>query len=76
MDLDVHTRIAKPLEELKTCGSVSEYLIAWSGPAGQLDPKVTVWCSHCNETELRATLAQRIGSIVPQSRIAILNDLP
>jgi hypothetical protein len=74
MDMTLHNRIAVPLEELKSSGSVSEYLIAWSGPTGDLQPVVTVWCNASEEPKLRQLITGLVGNIAPRSRIAILID--
>jgi hypothetical protein len=74
MDIRVHKRISERLEKLKATGSLSEYLIAWSGPSGALVPDVTVWRQNCQEAQLRRSLVESIGSLVPQSKIVILND--
>jgi hypothetical protein len=74
MDVHTHNRISERLEKLKARGSLSEYLIAWSGPSGQLVPDVTVWRGNCQEAQLRQTLIESIGNFVPHSRIVILRD--
>jgi hypothetical protein len=74
MDIRVHNRISKRLEKLKASGFLSEYLIAWSGPSGALVPGVTVWRRNCQEAQLRRSLSESIGNLVPLSKIVILND--
>ena len=36
MDLDMHLAIAGKLEAGKLAGWLSDYLVAWHGPSGQL----------------------------------------
>jgi len=43
MDLAKHEAIAGKLEAGKIAGWLSEYLVAWHGPSGRLEPEVTVW---------------------------------
>jgi hypothetical protein len=74
MDVQLHNRISERLEKLKASGSLSEYLIAWSGPSGALVPDVTVWRCKCQEAQLRQSLVESIGNLVPHSKIVILND--
>jgi hypothetical protein len=72
MDLRAHNTIAGKLEEGKTRGWLSDYLVAWHGPSGHLSPNVTVWGAACrSEDELKVYLAGLLTGIVPTDSIFI-----
>ncbi len=65
MDLQHLQAISDKLEELKSRGDVSDYLVCGSGPAGDLTPRVTVWNSPaqswaCGQERLREALAELV----------------
>ena len=58
MNRDVHQAIARKLESGKIAGWLSEYLVAWHGPRGQLEPEVTVWrAADQNDETVKAYLS-------------------
>ena len=72
MDLDLHQAIAGKLEAGKLAGWLSEYLVAWHGPSGQLEPEVTVWrASDQNDDTVRAYLRGLLSDLVPARGIVI-----
>lgn len=72
MDLDMHQAIAGKLEAGKLAGWLSEYLVAWHGPSGQLEPEVTVWrLSDQNDETVKAYLSSLLGDLVPARDIVI-----
>jgi hypothetical protein len=62
MNLDMHQAIAGKLEAGKLAGWLSEYLVAWHGPSGHLEPEVTVW---------RTYLSGLLSDLVPARGIVI-----
>ena len=72
MNLKMHQAIAGKLEAGKSAGWLSEYLVAWHGPSGQLEPEVTVWrsCDQNDET-VKAYLSGLLGDLVPARDIVI-----
>ena len=72
MDLDMHQAIAGKLEAGKLAGWLSEYLVAWHGPSGQLEPEVTVWrASDQNDDTIKANLSNLLSDLVPAGGIVI-----
>ena len=72
MDLDMHLAIADKLEAGKLAGWLSEYLVAWHGPSGQLEPEVTVWrASDENDDTIKAYLSGLLSDLVPARGIVI-----
>ena len=72
MDLDMHLAIADKLEAGKLAGWLSDYLVAWHGPSGQLEPEVTVWrASGQNDDTIKAYLSSLLSDLVPARGIVI-----
>jgi len=72
MDLAKHEAIAGKLEAGKIAGWLSEYLVAWHGPSGRLEPEVTVWRSPGrNDDTVRAYLGRALSDLVPARGIVI-----
>ena len=72
MDFDLHQAIAGKLEAGKLAGWLSEYLVAWHGPSGQLEPEVTVWrASDQNDDTIKAYLSNLLSDLVPAGGIVI-----
>jgi hypothetical protein len=72
MDLDMHQAIAGKLEAGKLAGRLSEYLVAWHGPSGQLEPEVTVWrASDQSDDTVKAYLSGLLSDLVPARGIVI-----
>jgi len=72
MDLDRHRAIAGKLEAGKSAGWLSEYLVAWHGPSGDLIPEVTVWRSPAwHDDTIKAYLSGLLCDLVPARGITI-----
>lgn len=72
MDLDLHRAIAGKLEAGKHAGWLSDYLVAWHGPSGGLEPEVTVWrSSDQNDDTIKAYLSGLLSDLVPARGIVI-----
>ena len=72
MDLDMHQAIAGKLEAGKLAGWLSDYLVAWHGPSGQLEPEVTVWrAADQNDDTIKAYLSGLLSDLVPARGIVI-----
>ena len=72
MDLDMHQAIAGKLEAGKLAGWLSDYLVAWHGPSGELKPEVTVWrAADQNEDTIKAYLSGLLSDLVPARGIVI-----
>ena len=73
MDFDLHHAIAGKLEAGKLAGWLSEYLVAWHGPSGQLEPEVTVWRSadQNDDATIKAYLSSLLSDLVPARGIVI-----
>ena len=73
MDFDLHHAIAGKLEAGKLAGWLSEYLFAWHGPSGQLEPEVTVWRSadQNDDATIKAYLSSLLSDLVPARGIVI-----
>lgn len=72
MDLTKHEAIAGKLEEGKLAGWLSDYLVAWRGPSGELAPNVTVWrTAQRSDEEVRRYVIERLTGVVPADDIMI-----
>ncbi len=72
MDLAMHQAIAGKLEAGKLAGWLSEYLVAWHGPSGHLEPEVTVWrATDQNDDTIKAYLSGLLSDLVPARGIVI-----
>lgn len=72
MDLAAHNAIAGRLEAGKLAGWLSEYLVAWHGPTGELAPNVTVWrAPDQSDDSVRVYLNGLLAGLVPESGIVI-----
>ncbi len=72
MDLDMHHAIAGKLEVGKAAGWLSEYLVAWHGPSGQLAPSVTVWRAHDqNDDSVKSYVNGLLSDLVSERDIVI-----
>jgi len=72
MDLEMHQAIAGKLEAGKLAGWLSEYLVAWHGPSGHLEPEVTVWrAADQNGDTVKAYLSGLLSDLVPARGIVI-----
>jgi hypothetical protein len=68
----MHQAIAGKLEAGKLAGWLSEYLVAWHGPSGQLEPEVTVWrANDQNDDTIKAYLSSLLSDLVPARGIVI-----
>jgi hypothetical protein len=75
MNRDVHQAIARKLESGKIAGWLSEYLVAWHGPRGRLEPEVTVWrASDQNDETVKAYLSGLLSDLVPARGIVIADS--
>jgi len=76
MDLRIHKAIAQKLEEGLSGGWLSDYLVAWHGPSGQLAPNVTVWRgADRTDDEVRAYIDAVLTGIVPAQDIEVVAEL-
>jgi len=67
--------IFERLEVTRKFGLVTDYLVSWSGLAGCLKPKVTVWRSaDVAEVLLHSYVAELLRGMVPEQRISIAAD--
>lgn len=72
MNRDVHQAIARKLESGKIAGWLSDYLVAWHGPRGRLEPEVTVWrAPDQNDETVMAYLNGLLSDLVPARGIVI-----
>ena len=72
MDLSLHNAIASVLEAGKSGGWLSEYLVAWHGPSGELAPNVTVWpTGERTGAEVKTYLTRLLTGIVPANSIMV-----
>lgn len=72
MDLSAHNTIAGKLEEGKSGGWLSDYLVAWHGPSGRLVPNVTVWCTaNRTEAEVKTYVGGLLRDFVPVDSISV-----
>lgn len=72
MDLTAHNAISGRLEAGKVAGWLSEYLVAWHGAEGDLEPNVTVWRSpDQNDDTVMVYLNGLLAGLVPENGIVI-----
>jgi len=72
MDLERHAAIAGKLEAGKIAGWLADYLVAWHGPSGRLEPEVTVWrVSDWKSDTVLAYLRGQLSDLVPARAIVI-----
>jgi hypothetical protein len=72
MDLTAHNAIAGRLEAGKVAGWLSEYLVAWHGAQGDLEPNVTVWrAPDQNDDRVKVYLNGLLAGLVPEGGIVI-----
>lgn len=72
MDLRIHKAIAQRLEEGLSGGWLSDYLVAWHGPSGRLEPNVTVWrADGRTDAEVKAYIAAVLTGFVPAQDIEV-----
>jgi hypothetical protein len=72
MDVEIQRLISDRLETLKSRGWVSEYLIAWRGHGGRLEPNVTVWARVAPHEALEVELKWLVGDLVRSSDLTVL----
>jgi hypothetical protein len=66
--------IFERLETTKQFGLLSDYLVSWSGRAGQLSAKVTVWGKDGTPKEVvRHYVGRLLRGIVKNDRIFVAN---
>jgi hypothetical protein len=67
--------IFQRLETTKQLGLLSDYLVIWSGRAGQLRAKVTVWGKDGTPAHVvQHYTAQLLKGLVPDRRISVAAD--
>jgi len=67
--------IVERLEASKEFGLVSDYLLSWTGSAGQLAAKVAVWGNGTTtEDVLFRYVADLLKGFVPEQHISIVGD--
>ena len=67
--------IFERLETTKQSGLLSEYLVSWTGRAGRLRAKVTVWGRDGIPAHvIRAYIARLLKGLVPDRQISIAAD--
>lgn len=67
-----HAEILKRLEATKTYGLVADYLLSWSGLAGQHVPRVTVWGMNGTPSDIMQHYITRLlQGLVSDKRIEI-----
>jgi hypothetical protein len=72
MDLLTHNAIAGKLEASKSAGWLSDYLVAWHGPSGQLSPNVTVWrTAERSDDEVRRHIVGQLSGVVAAADILV-----
>jgi hypothetical protein len=72
MDLLTHNAISGKLEDSKSAGWLSDYLVAWHGPSGRLLPNVTIWRSEDrSDADVRSHIGRLLAGIVSDSHIEI-----
>jgi hypothetical protein len=64
--------ILERLEITKKYGLVADYLVSWSGRAGRLKAKVTVWRKGgTSDYVVQQYIAQLLKGLVPDGRISV-----
>jgi len=67
--------IFERLETTKQFGLLSDYLVSWSGRAGRLSAKVTVWGKDGTPADIVQTyIAQLLKGLVPGGKITVAAD--
>ena len=67
--------IFERLETTKRLGLFSDYLVSWSGRAGRLRAKVTVWGKHGTPADVvQDYTAQLLKGLVSDRRISVAAD--
>ncbi|HEY1360924.1 MAG TPA: hypothetical protein VGF60_01700 [Xanthobacteraceae bacterium] len=67
--------IFERLETTKRFGLLSDYLVSWSGRAGQLSAKVTVWGKSGTPAHVvQHYVVQLLKGLVPGRRISVAAD--
>ncbi len=75
MNTALHEQISERLDGLKRRGLVSEYLVAWRGAAGRLEPRIAVWGADSRGAgDLTAELAALLADLVPAAAVTVLPD--
>jgi hypothetical protein len=75
MDLRRHELISERLDGLKTRGIVSEYLVAWRGHSGHLEPNVTVWNNDVlSDQQLTKELESLLAEMVCPAAVTVHAD--
>jgi hypothetical protein len=67
MDPSLHRKIADRLERAKASGLIRDYLVAWVGRGGRLDPVVRGWSSAQPESVQRRVAALLAGLVSAQN---------
>jgi len=67
MDPSLHRKIADRLERAKASGLICDYLVAWVGRGGRLDPVVRGWSSAQAESVQRRVRALLAGLVSAQN---------
>jgi len=65
--------IFERLELTKRYGLVADYLVSWSGRAGRLKAKVTVWRSNGRTSDdvVQSYIARLLKGLVPGGQISV-----
>jgi hypothetical protein len=67
--------ILERLETTKRFGLLSDYLVSWTGPAGRLRAKVTVWGKHGTPADVvQGYIARLLKGLVSARQIIIAAD--
>jgi hypothetical protein len=67
--------IFERLEATKRFGLLSDYLVSWTGRAGRLSAKVTVWGRDGTpEDVVRHYIARLLKGLVPDRQISVAAD--
>ena len=67
MDPSLHRKIADRLERAKASGLICDYLVAWVGRGGRLDPVVRGWSSAQPESAQQRVAALLAGLVSAQN---------
>jgi hypothetical protein len=72
MDTEMHKAIEGKLEASRSAGWLSDYLVAWHGPSGELLPKVSVWPRPGRSADaVRAHLSTALSGLVGAAGIVV-----